>query len=65
MSLRLQLLLLSLLTLALPWAGCQYAREMENVLRDAQQQAVLATTATVASAIAARRTRAPIVCRGR
>src|SRR5882672_6179 len=54
MSLRLQLLLLSLLTLALPWAGCQYAREMENVLRDGQQQALLATTATVASAIAAR-----------
>lgn len=54
MPLRLQLLLLSLLTLALPWAGCQYAREMENVLRDGQQQALLATTATVASAVAGR-----------
>lgn len=54
MGLRLQLLLLSLLTLALPWAGCQYAREMENVLRDGQQQALLATAATVASAVAAR-----------
>jgi hypothetical protein len=54
MPLRLQLLLLSLLTLALPWAGCQYAREMENVLRDGQQQALLATAATVASAVAAR-----------
>jgi dedicated sortase system histidine kinase len=54
MSLRLQLLLMSLLTLALPWAGCQYAREMENVLRDGQQQALLATAATVASAVAAR-----------
>ena len=54
MSLRLQLLLMSLLTLALPWAGCQYAREMENVLRDGQQQALLASAATVASAVAAR-----------
>jgi dedicated sortase system histidine kinase len=54
MRLRLQLLLVSLLTLALPWAGCQYAREMENVLRDGQQQALVATAATVASAVAAR-----------
>ncbi|MFK7885220.1 MAG: ATP-binding protein [Gammaproteobacteria bacterium] len=33
MSLRKQLLIISLLTLALPWAGCQYIREMESALR--------------------------------
>ena len=43
MPLRYQLLLLSLLTLLLPWAGCHYAREMESALRDGQEQALLAT----------------------
>ena len=36
--LRTKLLLLALTTLALPWAGCQYAREMETVLRESEQQ---------------------------
>lgn len=54
MPLRFQLLALSLLTLLLPWAGCQYAREMESVLRDGQQQALLATASTMASLIASR-----------
>lgn len=36
MTLRRQLIGLILLTLALPWAGCQYARELEITLRDNQ-----------------------------
>lgn len=67
MPLRYQLLLLSLLTLLLPWAGCQYAREMEQVLRDGQKEALLASATTLASFVASRpellgtdgRTRAP------
>ncbi|MBL4868709.1 MAG: HAMP domain-containing protein [Pseudomonadales bacterium] len=34
MSLRRQLLVIVLLTLALPWAGCQYIKELEITLRD-------------------------------
>lgn len=36
MTLRQQLLCIILLTLALPWAGCQYARELEITLRENQ-----------------------------
>lgn len=54
MPLRYQLLLLSLLTLLLPWAGCQYAREMENVLREGQRDALLASASTMASFLASR-----------
>src|SRR4249919_1711744 len=49
MPLRYQLLLLSLLTLLLPWAGCHYAREMESALRDGQEQTLLATASTLAN----------------
>ena len=38
MNLRRQLLLVSLLTLMLPWAGCEFIRETEIALRDGQQQ---------------------------
>ena len=38
MNLRRQLLLVSLLTLILPWAGCQFVRETESALREGQQQ---------------------------
>lgn len=54
MSIRAKLLLLSLATLALPWAGCQYAREMESSLRDAEQQALLAVAATLATSLQGR-----------
>ncbi len=54
MPLRYQLLLLGLLTLFLPWAGCQYAREMEGVLRAGQEQALLATASTMASMLSER-----------
>lgn len=47
MSLRTQLLLVSLLTLALPWAGCQYVKEMEAVLRQGQSGALMATARAV------------------
>ncbi len=48
MRLRTQLIILSLLTLSLPWAGCEYIREMENTLRDGQAQNLLITTKTIA-----------------
>ncbi len=53
-SLRLQLLLISLLTLALPWAGCQYAKEMESVLRTGEQQSLQAVAKTIASSLQGR-----------
>ncbi|MCW9015238.1 MAG: proteobacterial dedicated sortase system histidine kinase [Gammaproteobacteria bacterium] len=48
MKLRTQLIFVSLLTLALPWAGCEYIREMENTLRQGQAQGLLTTTRTIA-----------------
>jgi len=53
MSLRSRLLLVSLLMLALPWAGCQYAREMEVALRSGQEQAMLSTADAIARVIGA------------
>lgn len=52
MSLRTKLLALSLLTLILPWAGWQYAQQMETTLREGQEQALL-TTARVLSRVVA------------
>ena len=52
--LRTKLLLLALTTLALPWAGCQYAREMESVLRENEQQSLLAVTTTIAGSLKGR-----------
>src|SRR5688500_11591398 len=52
MSLRTKLLLLSLLTLILPWAGWQYAQQMETTLRRSQEDALL-TTAQVLSRVVA------------
>lgn len=49
MRLRSQLLLLSLLTLSLPWAGCQTIREMEKALREGQADALRATARAVAA----------------
>jgi dedicated sortase system histidine kinase len=53
--LRTKLLLLALTTLALPWAGCQYAREMETVLRESEQQSLLAVTTTIAGSLKGRK----------
>jgi dedicated sortase system histidine kinase len=43
MTLRRKLLLVALSTLALPWAGWLYVRQMEHLLRNSQEQALLAT----------------------
>jgi two-component system sensor histidine kinase ChvG len=52
--LRTKLLLLALTTLTLPWAGCQYAREMESVLRESEQQSLLAVATTIAGSLRGR-----------
>lgn len=54
LRLRTKLLLLALTTLALPWAGCQYAREMESVLREGERQGLLAVARTVAASMQGR-----------
>lgn len=48
MKLRQQLLILSLLILSLPWAGCQYVREMERVMLEGQEREMLASARAVA-----------------
>jgi two-component system, OmpR family, sensor histidine kinase ChvG len=52
-SIRAQLLIVALTTLVLPWAGCQYARELETALRASQEQALLASAGTIANALSA------------
>jgi dedicated sortase system histidine kinase len=52
-SIRLQLLIVALTTLVLPWAGCQYARELETALRDSQAKSLLASAGTIANALSA------------
>jgi signal transduction histidine kinase len=54
MSLRLKLLLLGLLTLALPWAGCQYAREMESALRAGEENSLQAVAQAIAASLQGR-----------
>ncbi len=53
MSIRLQLLIVALTTLVLPWAGCQYARELETALRASQENALGASADTIAQALSA------------
>ncbi|WOX06697.1 ATP-binding protein [Microbulbifer pacificus] len=55
MNLRRQLVLLSLCALALPWAGCQYLRQVDQALAQGQMQTLEAT----GNAIAARLASAP------
>ncbi len=54
MSLRLKLLLISLLTLVLPWAGYKYAQEMEKALREAESQSLAAMAKTIAASLQGR-----------
>ena len=54
MSLRLKLLLLSLLTLMLPWAGYKYAQEMEIALRQAESESLTAMAKTIAASLQGR-----------
>lgn len=51
MNLRRQLLLVSLLTLILPWAGCQFIRETESALREGQQQMLNGTAQAIADSL--------------
>jgi signal transduction histidine kinase len=52
-SIRFQLLIVALTTLILPWAGCQYARELETALRTSQERALEASAGTIAQALSA------------
>ena len=51
MTLRRKLLLVALCTLALPVAGWLYVRQMENLLREGQAQALLASARAVARSL--------------
>jgi two-component system sensor histidine kinase ChvG len=50
-NLRRQLLLVSLLTLILPWAGCQFIRETESALRQGQQYMLGGTAQAIADSL--------------
>jgi dedicated sortase system histidine kinase len=52
MNLKRQLLLVSLLTLILPWAGCEFIRETESALRSGQQQMLAGTARALANTMA-------------
>jgi dedicated sortase system histidine kinase len=52
MNLKQQLLLVSLLTLVLPWAGCEFIRKTETALRESQQQMLSGTARAVAESLA-------------
>lgn len=49
MGLRTQLALIGLITLTLPWAGCQYLRETEEALRQGQLTMLLTTGESIAA----------------
>ena len=51
MNLRRQLLIVSLMTLVLPWAGCQFIRETERALRTGQQDMLAGTALALADAL--------------
>ncbi|CAG0955107.1 two-component system, OmpR family, sensor histidine kinase ChvG [Burkholderiales bacterium] len=51
LGIRAQLLLVLTVFLALPWLGVEYAREIERVLRDAQERTLAGTAQAVAIAL--------------
>ncbi|MGB5622133.1 MAG: hypothetical protein WBN65_06535, partial [Gammaproteobacteria bacterium] len=51
MKLAPRLLIVASVTLLLPWAGCQYIREVESALRDGQAETLGATADVLASAL--------------
>ncbi|PJA38198.1 MAG: histidine kinase, partial [Lysobacterales bacterium CG_4_9_14_3_um_filter_62_6] len=53
MSLRIKLLLVALVALVLPWAGFQFVKQMEILLRQGQEQAQLASAQALAQALVA------------
>ena len=52
MNLKRQLLLVSLLTLVLPWAGYQFIQETESALRTGQQQMLAGTARAIGDSLA-------------
>ncbi len=54
MNLPSKLLLTTLSFLVLPWAGWQWLRQMEGLLREGQEQALMASAEALARAVAAR-----------
>jgi len=52
MQLRRQLLLVSLLSLSLPWVGCQYVKELDKSLQKGQSDTLEATAQAVAARLA-------------
>ncbi len=53
MPLKRQLLLISLLFLTLPWAGCQFIREVESALRQGHEQSLQASSTAIANVLQA------------
>ena len=51
LSIRAQLLLVLTVFLALPWLGVSYVRELERLLRDAQERTLAGTAQAVATAL--------------
>ena len=51
LGIRAQLLLVLTVFLALPWLGVEYVRELERVLRDAQERTLAGTAQAVATAL--------------
>jgi dedicated sortase system histidine kinase len=51
LSIRAKMLLMSAVLLAIPWIGFRYAAEIEAILRDNQEQAVLNTARAIATAL--------------
>ena len=51
MTLRRQLVLVSLLTLVLPWAGCEFIQQTETALRDGQLEMLGSTSAAIADSL--------------
>ncbi len=49
MNLKRQLLLVSLMTLMLPWAGCEFIRETESALRQVQEDMLAGTARALAT----------------
>ena len=60
MNLKRQLLLVSLLTLMLPWAGCEFIRETESALRGMQQEMLAGTARALASSMTQYRGEFPV-----
>lgn len=61
MTLKRQLLLVSLLALMLPWASCEFIRETETALRASQQQMLAGTARAIADNMAQYAEEFPIV----